>query len=127
MLVEESIISAIITTQNSIKVQLNKLIIETIPLKAISLVSSTLVVKLRRYQVVTPQIETTNNNPYQSGGYATIYISTIGYHFDLSKEFDLNIVGHNAAIVVPTNRPAIPILVLEVQELVQQVELLLEY
>ena len=90
--------------------------------------NSTLVVKLRRYHVATPQIETTNNNPYQSGGYDTIYISTSGYHFDLSKEFCLNIADHNAAIALLTNRLAIQILVIEAPQLfVQQVELLLEY
>lgn len=66
--------------------------------------------------MVTPQIETTNNNPYQSGGYDTIYISTNGYHFDLSKEFCLNIADHNAAIAVQTNRLAIHFPVLEVPE-----------
>ena len=66
--------------------------------------------------MATPQIETTNNNPYQSGGYATIYISTSGYHFDLSKEFHLNIADHNAAIALPTNRLAIQILVIEVPQ-----------
>jgi hypothetical protein len=66
--------------------------------------------------VVTPQIETTNNNPYQSGGYATIYISTIGYHFELSKGFRPNIVGHSDAIALQTNRLVIHFPVLEVPQ-----------
>lgn len=94
------------------------------PENATSLVNSSLVVKLRRYQVATPHIETTNSNPYQRGGYDAINISTIPHHFALSKDFHPNIVGHNDSIVPLTILQVIPILVMEVQ---QKSVLLLEF
>lgn len=84
-------------------------------MNATSLVNSSLDVKLRRYQVVTPQIETMNNNPYQRGGYVGINISNIRYHFALSKEFHPNTADHNDSTVPLSIQQAILIQVVEAQ------------